>query len=119
MRRQADTVHRRIESRFRYRAGWRALAIAALLLSAQVVAVSHVHRLAFDRSFHADAQAVIDDGPCALCLFHFNCPASASPPLILAQPVLVEVSTAATASSSLRSSVKTCLFGRAPPSASL
>lgn len=118
MARPADTVQQRAESGFRYRAGWRALAIAALLLSAQVLAAAHVHQLTFDKSFHANMQAVLDDGLCALCLFHFNCPASASPPIVLARPVLLEVAIAATVSSPLHLSVKTGRFGRAPPSAS-
>jgi hypothetical protein len=112
-------VHGAVTKRFRYRAGWRALAIAALLLTAQVLAAAHVHQLACDKSLHARVQVVLDDGLCALCLFHFNCPVSASPPMVLARPVLVEASIAATASSPLRLSAKTCLFGRAPPSASL
>ncbi len=112
-------MDRRAESRFRYRTGWGALAIAALLLIAQALAISHVHQLASGRSIHSDAQVAVDDGLCALCLFHYSCPAGASPPMVLARPELVEVSIAATASSPLRSSVKTCLFGRAPPSASL
>jgi hypothetical protein len=90
-----------------------------LLLTAQLLATAHVHRFAFDRSFHANSRVVLDDGLCALCLFHFNCPVSANPPLILAQPALVEASLPATASRRRQSSVKACLFGRAPPSTAL
>ena len=108
-------MDRRAENRFRYRIGWRVLAIAALLLTAQLLAVSHVHQLPSGRSIHTNAQTVADDGLCALCLFHFNCPVDASAPLILAQPAPIEVSMAPTASSRLLLSVKTCLFGRAPP----
>ncbi|HUY18436.1 MAG TPA: hypothetical protein VMV15_04340 [Candidatus Binataceae bacterium] len=110
-------MQQRAESRFRYQAGRRALAIAALLLSAQFLALAHVHPFAFDKGFHANAQVVANDGLCALCLLHFNCPASASPPIVVARPPLVEALPIATASSPLRSSVKTCLFGRAPPAA--
>lgn len=99
-----------------YRSRWSAIAIAALLLIAQALAAAHVHPLAPARSFETQSHAVaVEDGLCALCLFHFNCPVSAGPPAFTARPALVEASLSSPVAGRRLSSVKSCRFGRAPP----
>ncbi|HTW87133.1 MAG TPA: hypothetical protein VMD75_03915 [Candidatus Binataceae bacterium] len=93
--------------------------MAALLLAAQLLAAGHYHQIAFDKSYHRGVQTVADDGLCALCLYHFNCPASANSPIVPQRPALAEVASADMGSRALHSSVKACLFGRAPPPVSL
>ena len=95
---------------------WIAGALAALLMIAQALAIAHVHQLAPNRRFEAQSQVVaLDDGLCALCLFHINCPVSTSSLPSVARPALVAVAVVSTIANQLLSSAESCLFGRAPP----
>jgi len=47
---------------------------AALILSAQLLAVSHYHQTDPVRRFNAQAQIFADDGLCALCTLAFHLP---------------------------------------------
>jgi len=87
-----------------------------MLLTAQAIAAAHVHPLGPSRRFEAQSQLIaLDDGFCALCLFHFNCPVSASSQSALARPAPVTVAIVFAIATRMLSSAKSCLFGRAPP----
>jgi hypothetical protein len=60
-----------------------ALTAAALILGAQLVALTHFHQGNPARRFNAQAQVVADDGLCALCMLVFHAPfnPAAAPPL--------------------------------------
>jgi len=47
---------------------------AALILGAQLLAVSHYHQTDPVRRFNAQAQILADDGLCALCTLAFHLP---------------------------------------------
>ena len=47
---------------------------AALILAAQLLAVSHYHQTDPVRRFNAQAQILADDGLCALCTLAFHLP---------------------------------------------
>jgi|SRR5579875_451241 len=99
----------------RYSSRVRAIALAALLIAAQALAVSHFHPLVPGYNFQQQTQtAAIGDGLCALCLLHFNCPVGASSPAIIA-PMLLEAAHAAPVASRLLASPRSSRFGRAPP----
>jgi hypothetical protein len=99
----------------RYSSRARTIVLAALLIAAQALAVSHVHQVVPGYNFQQQTQATaINDGLCALCLLHFNCPVGAGSPAIVA-PMLLEAAHASPVASRLLASPRSSLFGRAPP----
>jgi len=76
------------DGRGRIRDGRRSIAIAAgiFLLLAQLAGAAHVHQWLAGPWLSKAAATSIDDGLCALCLFHFHSPSAASQTLDLSAP---------------------------------
>ena len=68
-----------IQSRLRIGRRSVAMATGIFLLLAQLAGAAHVHQRFLDTSLTGAAATAIDDGLCALCLFHFHSPSASSP----------------------------------------
>jgi len=70
------------------RGGAKSIAVAgvALILAAQLVALTHFHQRNPTRQFNAQTQLVTDDGLCALCILALHAPANPAATPSIARP---------------------------------
>jgi len=96
---------------------WRrvAVAIAALLLLAQLIATAHVHPGFLIKGVSDGAHGVVSEVSCPICVLHAHAPSSAGAAFLLAVPFLSETFVATARRSRLLCAPKPQLFGRAPP----
>jgi hypothetical protein len=92
-----------------------ALAAAVFLFAAQLAGVAHIHRADNSLKGSVSAAAIIDDGLCALCLFHFHSPTSSSPVPSIAPPRDAAELAPVTIASAVFPLFASRLYGRAPP----
>jgi hypothetical protein len=92
-----------------------ALATAVCLFAAQLAGTAHIHRADNSLKGSVSAAATIDDGLCALCLFHFHSPTNSSPVLSIARPREIEEIAAITGPLAVSPFFASRLYGRAPP----
>jgi hypothetical protein len=92
-----------------------ALATGLILLAAQLAGAAHIHRADNSLKGSVSAAATIDDGLCALCLFHFHSPTNSSPVLSIARPREIEEIGPITGPLALFPLFASRLYGRAPP----
>jgi hypothetical protein len=114
-------ISRRRESSTSVRWGAKSIALlgAALILTAQILALAHFHQRNATRQFNAQNQVVADDGLCALCILAFHTPVNPAAAPAIARPYaeirLVEIAFAQLHVCASSSSCRT----RAPPAASV
>ena len=114
-------ISRRRESGKSVRWGAKSIALfgAALILTAQILALAHFHQRNATRQFSAQNQIVADDGLCALCILAFHAPVNPAAAPAIARPYaeirLVEI---ALARLHIYASYSSCQT-RAPPAASI
>jgi hypothetical protein len=94
-----------------------AVAIAALLLVAQLIATAHVHPGFLIKGLSDGAHGVASEVTCPICVFHAHSPSSAAAVFLLVVPFLSEAFVATARRSRLLCAPKPQLFGRAPPAA--
>lgn len=94
-----------------------AVAIAALLLLAQLIATAHVHPGFLIQGVSDGAHSVASEVTCPICVLHAHSPSSAAAVFLLAIPFLSEAFVATARRSRLLCTPKPQLFGRAPPAA--
>ena len=92
-----------------------AIAAAAFLFTAQLAGAAHIHRADTGAKGSVSASAAVDDGLCALCLFHFHAPANSSPLPSIAQPHESAGRAVVTSPSTVFALFTSRLYGRAPP----
>jgi hypothetical protein len=114
-------ISKRRESSTSVRWGAKSIALfgAALILTAQILALAHFHQRNATRQFNAQNQVVADDGLCALCILAFHAPVNPAAAPAIARPYseirLVEMAVARLQAYASYSSCQT----RAPPAASV
>jgi hypothetical protein len=114
-------ISRRRESGKLVRWGAKSIALfgAALILTAQILALAHFHQRNPTRQFNAQNQVVADDGLCALCILAFHAPVNPAATPTIARPHaevrLVDLANARLNVFTASSSCQT----RAPPGASV
>jgi hypothetical protein len=114
-------ISKRRESSTSVRWGAKSIALfgAALILTAQILALAHFHQRNATRQFNAQNQVVADDGLCALCILAFHAPVNPAATPTIARPHaevrLVDLANARLNVFTASSSCQT----RAPPGASV
>jgi len=92
-----------------------ALAAAVFLFAAQLAGVVHIHRADNSLKGSVSVAATLDDGLCALCLFHFHSPTSSSPVPSIVRPHEIGEIAPITGPLAVFPLFASRLFGRAPP----
>jgi hypothetical protein len=93
----------------------RTVALAAVVLMAQSLAVSHYHPREAVSRFAASVTTTYDDGLCGLCLFQQHSPSMSGAALFLVAPTLIERIALYAAQSWPLYSFSSYLSGRSPP----
>jgi len=104
----------RLEKREPTRLRTRAACLAAILVLAQCLAVTHYHARP-NSSVHSAAAAVLGDGLCALCLFHQHSPTAAAAAPYPSSPTVVDHIDLYAAESWPLYAFSCYLSGRSPP----
>ena len=92
-----------------------AVAVAALLLLAQLIATAHVHPGFLIQGVSDGAHGIASEVTCPICVLHAHSPSSAAAVFLLVIPFLSEAFVATARRSRLLCAPKPQLFGRAPP----
>jgi hypothetical protein len=112
-------ISRRRETGTSIRRGAKSIAhfCAVLILAAQFLALAHFHQSNPTRQLNAQAQVVIDDGLCALCILAFHAPLNpATTPAIARSHAEFRLVAVAAAPLHVFDSYSSCRT-RAPPAA--